>query len=383
VSSPNDPVRVMFLYWGRRGLSQFAYELARTALNNDRCAATFVISRQNENFAGFNALGRSVLAINTFASNRGALTEAWRIPQLRRHLGERLVHDRTQVVIELMPHIWSPFVIPVIKAAGVRFATIVHDATVHPGDYRTGAAKYLLDRSLLSADAIIALSDAVAMRIKNSRPMASSKVATLFHPDLRFVSSAVRVPPIYGQPVKVLWLGRIMPYKGLELFIDAIEALRLQGISVEVGVFGEGDLGGNCDRLTALGATVVNRWLSDAEIADVLPRYHAMVLSHTEASQSGIVATAFGAGMPVVATPVGGLVGQVHDGVTGMLASEVSAQALSQAIKRLLLDPVTYSRIVANIEQSNEQRSMTRFLDACIAHGMNIRRDDHAVHAIG
>ena len=68
-------------------------------------------------------------------------------------------------------------------------------------------------------------------------------------------------------------MGRIMPYKGLPLFLDAVELLREQNVPVEIGIFGEGPLGASADRLEKLGAEVGNHWLTEAEIASVLPRF--------------------------------------------------------------------------------------------------------------
>jgi glycosyltransferase involved in cell wall biosynthesis len=91
--------------------------------------------------------------------------------------------------------------------------------------------------------------------------------------------------------------------------------VRDRGIAVELGVFGEGDLGSSAERLSVMGAEVINRWLTEAEISVLLPRFHVMVLSHVEASQSGAAAAALGAGLPVIATPVGGIIEQITDGV--------------------------------------------------------------------
>ena len=49
-----DPARVMFLYWGRRGLTQFALEVGRAAVADPGLQASLSVSRQNENFAAFN-----------------------------------------------------------------------------------------------------------------------------------------------------------------------------------------------------------------------------------------------------------------------------------------------------------------------------------------
>lgn len=68
------------------------------------------------------------------------------------------------------------------------------------------------------------------------------------------------------------------------------------------------------------------------------------------------------ASMPCVATPVGGLIEQIEDGITGVVAKEVTALALSAAIRRLFFAPGLYQFICSNIAATAEQRSMKFFL---------------------
>jgi glycosyltransferase involved in cell wall biosynthesis len=362
-----EATRVMFLYWGRRGLTQFALEVARAALANPGMAATISVARQNERFGAFAECGDALFPIDTFATNLGAMTQAWRIPRLRLHLLSRLMRDRTQVVINLMPHVWSSFMASTIRKAGVRYVTFVHDADPHPGDYRTNLVKRVLDRAMLEADLVFTLSEAVSGRLSANHRVPRDKLCTLFHPDLRYTPALTSQPPAPGAPLRLLFMGRIMPYKGLSLFLDAVDILREEHVEVEVGVFGEGSLGTSAARLEKMGAEVVNRWLTETEISGVLRRYHAIVLSHTEASQSGVAAAALGAGLPVVATPVGGLMEQIMDGQTGIVAPRLDARAVAEAIKRLLLNPLLYRMVCQNIAQSKERRSMTRFVQESVS----------------
>jgi glycosyltransferase involved in cell wall biosynthesis len=363
----NTPTRVMFLYWGRRGLTQFAVELMRAAQANTNVDATISVSRQNEDFARFTAFKSRCFPVDTFETSIGAISQAWRIPLARQRLTERLRSDRTQLVVDLMPHVWTPFLEPVIRAAGARYRPIVHDADVHPGDYRTWLAKGLLDRSMRHADVMLTMSEAVADRLAATGRAPRSKIRALFHPDLQYVSIARPRLPNPPAPLKLIFFGRIMAYKGLDLFLDAVDVLRAEGLAVKVGVFGEGALGANASRLVSMDAEVVNRWVSNAEVEAILPRFHAMVLSYTEASQSGVAAMALGAGLPIVATPVGGLIEQIEDGVTGVLAARTDAESLAKAVKRLLLDPVLYAEVYHNICKRRGERSMARFIDQCVS----------------
>lgn len=366
----SDASRVMFTYWGRRGLSRFALDLMRATLSSRSIFATISVSRQNESFADFSQFGEVVLPINTFSSDVGALLQASRVPIIRNQVRQHIAATRPQVVIELMPHVWSPFIAPVIKAAGVRYVSIVHDASPHPGDYRSGMVEWATRRSMRQSDFVFTLSSTVAKSVEAMEIMPPSQIITLFHPDLDFGAWRSRTAPQPGEPLRLTFFGRIMAYKGLQLFLDMVEALRSQGIAVEAGVFGKGKLGANAERLSAMGVEVVNRWHNDDEIAGILRRSHAIVLSHIEASQSGVAAAAFGAGLPVIATPTGGIIEQVKDEVTGVLAARADGVALADAAKRLLCCPALYNRVCDNITSQKGDRSMTLFVEQCVRHAL-------------
>lgn len=364
------PTRVMFSYWGRRGLSRFALLVARAALSSPKVQATFSVSRQNDRFADFAELADALVPVDTFNSSAGALLWAHRISAIRRTLLRHVTDHRPQAVIELMPHVWSPFVMPSLKAAGVRYVTVAHDAAVHPGDYRSAAAIRLLQRTIRQADLVLTLSRHVATEIRNAGLVPHDRTVSLFHPHLPSDDCGTRAPPRADEPWRLLFLGRILPYKGLSLFVGAVEELRRRGFAVHAGVFGEGALDAHAHRLAALGAEVVNRWLTDEEIDAVLQRYHAVVVSHIEASQSGVVALAFGAGAPVVATPVGGLLEQVEDGVTGVLASAVGVTALSEAVARLMTNADLYLEVSRNLAEMKEKTSIAKFVEQCVHHAL-------------
>ncbi|MFA5950229.1 MAG: glycosyltransferase family 4 protein [Hyphomicrobium sp.] len=358
----------MFMYWGRRGaLTRFSLDLANEVVGKLN-GVTISVSRDSSSFDEFARLGRHVFPVSTFTTNLGAVLNAWTIPRLCSDLRRRLIEDQTRAVVDLMPHVWSPIIAPVVRSTGARYVPIIHDADPHPGD-RTTAVKRWLDHAIDHADMVLTLSGAVSGRLEALGRIPRNKIVTLFHPDLNYgTTPAIRKPPQKGAPARLLFMGRIMDYKGLPLFLDAVELLKENGTNVEVGVFGEGQLDASAARLKALNAEVVNRWLSDDEIGAVLTRFDIMVLSHVEASQSGVAAAAFGAGLPVVATPVGGLIEQVLDGRSGVLAIRADAISLSEAIEDLALNPLLYGSICANIAATREERSMARFAKVCIAN---------------
>ncbi|MFN3869665.1 MAG: glycosyltransferase, partial [Hyphomicrobiaceae bacterium] len=304
-----------------------------------------------------------LVPVDTFAVHRGAVTRAWRIPLLRRQIALEVGARGISDVVELMPHVWSRAVMPSVKSAGARYHVVAHDVSAHPGDI-FGRAQSLLTATYPIAHRVIALSEVVARDLVETSRLPRDRIVGLFHPDLGYDVQQATAQRPSDAPLRLLFLGRIMPYKGLGLFVETLEELRSRGFAFEAGVFGAGDLGGTEARLQSLGAEVVNRWLGDDEIAGLLGRFDAVVLSHIEASQSGVAAAGFGAGLPVVATPVGGLAGQVRDGVTGTVAARVDAAALADAIERLGRN---YAELRANVALGRDQRSMRRFVRDLVA----------------
>jgi glycosyltransferase involved in cell wall biosynthesis len=155
-----------------------------------------------------------------------------------------------------------------------------------------------------------------------------------------------------------------MAYKGLPLFVEACEILRARGFSFRIGVAGEGSLRDVRARLEALGADITNRWIAPDDVESVVKDHDVMVAANVEASQSGVIALAYGYGLPVIATPVGGIVDQVAHGQSGLLASDVSAAAIADAMQRVLSEPDLLGRLRGGVREQQQIHSMSPFLDA-------------------
>ena len=120
-------------------------------------------------------------------------------------------------------------------------------------------------------------------------------------------------------------------------------------------------------RLSAFGAEVVNEWLTHAQIDKIQSRYDVIVLPYIEASQSGVVMSAFGAGIPVIVTPVGGLSEQVEDGVTGLVAQAPSGDAIADCIRWMANDRALYSKLIVNIGNHRQDFSVTAFAEKLLS----------------
>lgn len=353
-------LRWMFLYWGRRGFSRHAYEIASAAAAMADTATTVSASRNNEEFEIFKRFGDQLRPVSLYQSNAGALFQAWRIPVLRQIMRRWIESDRTEVIINLMPHIWSPFVGGVARRGGARYLTVVHDVTAHPGD-STGFLNNLHLQDIRCADELIVLSAHVENRLRVSGLAGEKPVHRLFLPDLSLddaCTSARRRDP--AKKIRILALGRMQYYKGLELMGDALCALHARGVAFSFSALGEGDMSSLRDRLKGVDAHFDNRWLSNDEIAQALRTHDVLLLTHIEASQSGIVSLAYGAGMPVVATDTGGVSEQISNGKSGFLTAP-DPQAIAAALARLATEPDTYDQMAQFVRDTASSRSPAAF----------------------
>lgn len=140
-----------------------------------------------------------------------------------------------------------------------------------------------------------------------------------------------------------LFFGRIEEYKGLGVFIQAVNYLNDAGHKVRGVVAGRGSelnryREGLRDRERF---DIIEKYLSADEVLSVFEDANVVVLPYLEATQSGVSAYAVGLGRPVVASNVGGLPESVVNGKTGLLVSPGNATELAEAILSVVSDKAT------------------------------------------
>jgi glycosyltransferase involved in cell wall biosynthesis len=137
----------------------------------------------------------------------------------------------------------------------------------------------------------------------------------------------------------VLFFGFVRPYKGLKYLIEAYP-LVLARTDAHLLIAGEfwDDATPYLEQIKALGleerCTVLDQYIPNEGVGDCFAAADLVVLPYVDATQSGIVQLAFGFGVPVVTTKVGGLSEAVEDGVTGLLVDPEDSHALAAAIIR-------------------------------------------------
>ncbi len=327
-------MRILLWYWGRRGGgAQFSLGLARALAKRADVEIRLSLSAQGDLLPAFRDLGVPVQAVRTYRNLGGFAASLPRLPGVARALLD--MARGTEVVLSGMTHLWTPLVAPRLSRAGLPFVPVVHDAAPHPGDLGL-AWEWRLGRELRAARAAVALSGAVASAL-------ASRAPALPVVRMPLVATMAGTAPVTHRgeetsAVRFLFFGRLRTYKGLDLLRDAFAALRARHPEARLRIVGEGDVDALAPGLAALpGVTVEQRWVGEAEIPALLAAADALVLPYREASQSGVAPQALALGLPVVATPVGGLTEQVREGEGGVLAAALTPAALTDAMARLML----------------------------------------------
>jgi len=235
----------------------------------------------------------------------------------------------------------------------------IHDAKLHPGE-RFLPYQWWLDWEIQQADGYVVLSDHVG-RVLRARHQTSLDRITVAPcgPFSQFtdVRRASVEAADHSTPRRLLFFGRIVAYKGLDLLLDAYGQLKQTYPDLSLAICGDGDLKPYRAAIDSLAdVTVENRYIPEHELPGILERSDLIVLPYREASQSGVMVLAEAAGVPVVGTPTGALVEQIVPGVNGMIADSVDGKALAYAIGRFLDDPALYRRCVLGISKHAEGR---------------------------
>jgi glycosyltransferase involved in cell wall biosynthesis len=214
-------------------------------------------------------------------------------------------------------------------ATGAKIVMHLHGRVLEP----RGLAP--IDFSARGADVVVAASQAVASRVVDG-PARVIYAGT----DLPLADSPA--PRRHSTSEVILGTaGRLIPLKGIEYLLGAAAMLRAEFPQVRVEIAGSGpqraDLEQKSTRLGLTGQVEFLGWVDN--LYSVLHGWDIFVMPSLEEGFPIAALEAMAAGLPVVASSVGGVLELVEDGKTGWLIPPGDAQALAARLRLLLRSP--------------------------------------------
>lgn len=327
-------MKVALVFLGRRGGGAlYSLEMAKALSGRDEVLA--VVSAQAENIAAWRASGLKLLEVDTYHDLMSCLVASlnvvkfWRIQRQIQWFGADIVYYP-------MTHTWTP-IIQYLLAETPQIVTI-HDPEAHSGEANI-FLKIIDKLTLWQASGIVILSGAFK-DIVRSWGFDATKIAVIPHGEFSYYSRLARKKEEHVGDC-ILFFGRISDYKGIEVLLEAFGQIVKRHPTAKLMLAGSGDLAKYRGQLAALPqqqVIVVNRWIADEEIHQFFVQAQFVVLPYIDATQSGVIAAAYGFGLPVIASRVGGLAEQVVDGTTGFLVQPGNVEELAERCIKLLDD---------------------------------------------
>jgi sugar transferase (PEP-CTERM/EpsH1 system associated) len=258
----------------------------------------------------------------------------WRLFQLFRRERPDIVHT----------HAWGTLVEGYVAARLARVPVVMHGehGTLQAGPWQARVQRVVWSRvdRLLSVSSRLAerMADTVGVPLERITVVRNGVDLQRFSATPRQVARAAFDCP--GDAVVLGHAGRLVPVKNQEALVQAAALLRERGLRFHVLIAGDGPLrDALAQQVTALDLHGCVHLLGHR--GDVERLYAALdvyVLCSRSEGMPNTILEAMAAGVPVVATQVGGVDEVVVRGATGLLVPAGDTAALADALARLISD---------------------------------------------
>jgi glycosyltransferase involved in cell wall biosynthesis len=244
--------------------------------------------------------------------------------------------------------------------------------TFHGADVSGAAASRSIILSawksyIRGADVVIACSTALASEI---RKMCPERPVQVIHngADIELFGQVSRVPPTGTK--RILHVGKYEHKKAQDILLDAYQILLERGLDAVLTLIGSS--GPALEHTRQRAAVFGDRVRLLVDVAhDRIPDYMAdsdLFVLPSRVEPFGIVLLEAGAaGLPVVATNVGGIPEIITHGSTGFLVAADSAQALSDAMAKVLGDSVLARSLALQLRAKTQGFTWERVAEQFLA----------------
>lgn len=232
-------------------------------------------------------------------------------------------------------HPWSAFIFILRIFLKNKIFYGVHDNPFDPKEKGPLLMIFLEKIFLKYSDIVITYSNFINEDIKKYLP--KKKIETIYlgiHKDL--FPDFKKNFDLNKEFLTILFFGRILPYKGIDTLIEAVEILREEKIKVETIIAGRGEIDEKyLDKIKELKINLKNYWISNEELLSLLKKTDILIIPYKKGTQSGLISIGLAYGIPIIATNVGSFNEYIKDGFNGFLIEPDNPKELSEKIKEI------------------------------------------------
>ncbi len=263
-----------------------------------------------------------------------------------------------------------------VQEAGVRHIHTLHDVQLsvpsglliygqEGGWFNQGPARRLYEklamRSIGTPDVVISPSRYLADFYQQRGFFPHTPFEIIPNPVPKRLNKPVIVTSLSG-PARFLFVGQLEPHKGVLLLLRAIEQL---DIPFELHIAGDGSLAPFVSRRAERDPRIFfHGFISLEHIGKILTRADAVVLpSLCYENSPTVLYEAFQAGVPVIASRIGGISERVREGENGLFIEPGSVDSLVFGLKRFAQERKQFASLRRAIAQESEQFSLKKYVD--------------------
>ena len=222
-------------------------------------------------------------------------------------------------------------------ASRYRVYITVHDPVSHSGEHswKTNFARWLFYKK---AKHFFFYSAFAEKQFRNHYAQLVCKSSLLHFQPFSFIRTFH--PSVTFRSDYILFFGRMSPYKGIDILLDAIPMVLTKHPSAKFLLAGSAEhFIIHHNTLTRHDSSVrfLPHYLSPSSLATLIAQAQFIVCPYRDATQSGVLMTAFAFGKTVIASDVGAFPEYIRDNHDGLLI-EPDATQLANAISKALSD---------------------------------------------
>ena len=223
-----------------------------------------------------------------------------------------------------------------------------------PGHPRTAGIKEVIYKFLFKLFVSFDVSKAKAVRVMNQKQVSDFLVKAgvpknkiVYIPAI-YVDLNIFKPMDLPKEYDLIFVGRLVKNKGINLLLDAANKLKAQILNFKLLIVGNGSLKNNLKfkikNLKLQDNILLHGWAKDSrEIAELLNKSKVLVMPSYNEGGPRVVVEAVACGVPVLATPVGIVPDLLKNGLGGEIIAW-EADDIARRVLGLLNDPDKYQR---------------------------------------